>query len=174
MKPIPAVAIFLCLWLVSAPVFAHVDDGVLSPAGKSFLKDVSSVGLMEVQLGQLANRKAVSQEVKEFAARMALDHLKSNRELKAIAAQKNLKLPSRVERKHLALIARLSKLSGTEFDRDYLKIAIQVGSETVARLQKALKRLKDPALLSWSSTRLPVLQRQLRLATKLAQTLQVP
>jgi len=65
----------LCLLLFgSATIPAQAQNGPLSPAGKSFIKDAASAGFVEVQLGQLAQYKGSSQEVKDFGDRMVLDH----------------------------------------------------------------------------------------------------
>src|SRR5437763_16731925 len=61
---------------------------------KSFVKKAAEGGLAEVELGQLATQKASSEEVKKFGQRMVDDHSKANDQLKQVAAQQQIDLPT--------------------------------------------------------------------------------
>ena len=50
---------------------------------------------MEVAMGQVAEQKAQSEDVKSFGKRMVTDHSKANDELKSIASKKGVQLPSK-------------------------------------------------------------------------------
>ena len=170
MKKELAVLISFCLLLIVA-LPSHAANNTLSPAGKLFIKDAASAGMLEVQLGQLAHDKGNAQEVKEFGDRMIIDHTRWNDELKAIAAQKNLKLPAQVERKHRQILARLSKLSGDKFDRKYLQAMVKNHDKDVAQFKKAVKKVKDQELNAWAASTLPVIEQHLQLAKEATQKL---
>lgn len=51
-------------------------------------------GMMEVRLGELSKTNASSAQVKKFGDMMVSDHSKANDELKSLAAQKNITLPT--------------------------------------------------------------------------------
>jgi putative membrane protein len=159
----------LCLLVLgrAAPPAFGQDDS-LSPAGKSFIKEVASVNLMEVQLGQTARDKGSAREVRDYGDLMVREHTRANEELKTIAARSNLKLPLQVERKHTLMIARLSKLSGGEFDREYLQTMVKNHLNSTARFKKATKGVKDRDLNVWAATTLPMLQHHLQLAKDVA------
>jgi putative membrane protein len=144
---------------------------ILSPEGKSFIKDAASSAMMEVQLGQVAHERGGTQQVKDFGGRMMLDHGKAAEELAAIAAQTNLKLPVQVAKRHTLLIARLSKLSGKEFDKQYLQSMVKSHTRNVARFKKALIKVKDHELNAWTDSTLPLLQEHLQMAKDLARNL---
>src|SRR5215470_677210 len=65
-----------------------------SATTKSFVREAAGGGLAEVELGQLAQEKGTSEAVKSFGARMVQDHGKAGKELRAIAADKGIQLPS--------------------------------------------------------------------------------
>src|SRR5437773_1422086 len=67
--------------------------GALTSGDRKFVEKAATGGMMEVQLGQLAQEKASNEQVKEFAARMAQDHAKANDELKQLATSKGANVP---------------------------------------------------------------------------------
>jgi putative membrane protein len=67
----------------------------LSEKDKTFMKKAAKGGLMEVTMGQVAEQKAQSDDVKSFGKRMVTDHSKANDELKSIASKKGIQLPSK-------------------------------------------------------------------------------
>jgi len=56
----------------------------LPRADVKFLQKAAQDGLAEVQLGQLAQHKALRDEVRQFAARMVQDHGKTNEQLRSL------------------------------------------------------------------------------------------
>ena len=51
--------------------------------------------MLEVAMGNLAEQKARSEDVKSFGKRMVTDHSEANDELKSIASQKGVELPGK-------------------------------------------------------------------------------
>ena len=121
------------LSLAAAPAFAGqqptTDKTPTAKAGGAsdtlFVKNAAKGGLAEVELGQLAADHGASDEVKKFGQRMVTDHGKANDELKSLAQQKNITLPTELDGKHKATHDRLSKLSGAQFDRAYMQDMLQ-------------------------------------------------
>ena len=62
---------------------------------KTFMKKAAKSGMMEVAMGKLAEQNGQSDDVKSFGKRMVTDHTKTNDEVKSIAQQKGIKLPSK-------------------------------------------------------------------------------
>lgn len=67
----------------------------LSDKDKTFMKKAAKGGMMEVAMGQIAEQKGQSEDVKSFGKRMVTDHTKANDELKSIASKKGVQLPSK-------------------------------------------------------------------------------
>ena len=59
-----------------------------------FLKQAAEGNLAEVKLGELAAQHAASDGVKQFGTRMSTDHQKAYDELKQIASQKGVAVPT--------------------------------------------------------------------------------
>ena len=68
--------ITLGLALLVPSAFAQKDS--------DFVKEASSGGMAEVELGKLAQQKGHSQAVKDFGSHMVTEHSKANDEFKAV------------------------------------------------------------------------------------------
>lgn len=136
----------------------------------AFLKKAARGGLAEVELGQLATQKAASDEVKKFGQRMVDDHTKANDQLKQVAAQEHVDLPTEPSAKDRATKARLEKLSGEQFDRAYMSDMVKDHKTDVAEFAHESKMAKDPAVKSFAEQTLPTLREHLKLAEQIAPT----
>lgn len=135
---------------------------------KTFVKKAAEGGLAEVELGQLATQKASSEEVKKFGQRMVDDHTKANDQLKDVAAQKHIDLPTEPSAKDKATKARLEKLSGEQFDRAYMRDMVMDHKTDVSEFARESQSAKDPALKNFARQTLPTLRQHLKEAEKLA------
>jgi putative membrane protein len=80
---------------VRAADSAPTGGSSLSEKDKTFMKRAAKGGMMEVAMGQVAEQKGQSEDVKSFGKRMVTDHGKANDELKSIASKKGFQLPSK-------------------------------------------------------------------------------
>lgn len=92
-----------------------------STADRSFIDKAAQGGMAEVEPGQLAQQNAQSQEVKDFGKHMVDDHSKANDQLKQLASQQGVTLPTEISAKDMATKNRLSQLHGDAFDKAYMK-----------------------------------------------------
>ncbi len=130
----------------------------------TWINKAAQGGMAEVELGQLAQSKASSNAVKQFGQRMVDDHTKANDELKRIAADKGITLPSGLDAKSQATKDRLSKLSGKEFDHAYMEDMVKDHREDIAEFKKEASSGKDPEVKAFASKTLPTLEEHLKLA----------
>lgn len=137
-------------------------------ADAAFVKKAAQGGLAEVELGQLATQKASSDDVKKFGQRMVDDHGKANDQLKQVAEQQHIDIPTQPNAKDKATKARLEKLSGEQFDRAYMKDMVKDHRKDVAEFEKASKTAKDPSVKSFAEQTLPTLREHLKEAERIA------
>src|SRR4051812_38412954 len=130
----------------------------------AFVKKAAQGGLAEVELGQLATQKAASDDVKKFGQRMVDDHTKANDQLKQVASQKNITLPTDIGAKNKATKDHLEKLSGAAFDKAYMTHMVQDHKKDVAEFQKEANSGKDADVKNFASQTLPTLQEHLKMA----------
>jgi putative membrane protein len=141
----------------------------LSSDDANFVKDAAQGGLMEVQLGKLAQEKAGNEKVKEFGKRMEQDHSKANDELKKIASDKGIQLSTDLDKKHKGKVDKLTKLSGADFDKQYMDTMVSDHKEDIKKFQREADQGKDADLKQFASQTLPTLKEHLQLAESTAQ-----
>jgi putative membrane protein len=131
---------------------------------QQFVTKAAQGGMAEVALGELAASKGSNDAVKQFGQKMADDHGKANDELKSLAQQKNITLPTDLDAKHKADQDRLSKLSGDAFDKAYMSHMVKDHKKDVAEFQKESTSGKDSDVKQWAGKTLPTLQEHLKMA----------
>ncbi len=139
----------------------HMDNGaskMMKSADAHFAMEAAQGGMAEVKMGQLAADKASSPDVKAFGQQMVDDHTKANDQLKSVAKEEGMTLPGDVNQKQQAMYDRLSKLSGAEFDKQYVKSMVMDHVEDVKDFKKETNTGKDEKVKSFASQTLPVIQ----------------
>ncbi|HEY8226134.1 MAG TPA: DUF4142 domain-containing protein [Pyrinomonadaceae bacterium] len=131
---------------------------------KTWAMEVAQDGTAEVELGRLAAQKGQSPDVKRFGQRMVTDHSKAGAELKQIATKKSITLPTEVKAEHKEARDRLAKLSGAEFDREYMSLMAQDHDKAVSAFQEESTGGADAELKAFATKTLPTLQEHQRLA----------
>jgi len=141
---------------------AREDKETLTDEG--FVMKASAAGLAEVNAGLAASKRASSAEVKEFAERMVKDHGKANKELLALADKKRIRVARTMDAKHSAAIDKMIKLSGGDFDREYMEGQVKDHEKAVELFEKQSKSGKDAELKEWAEKTLPTLKEHLKIA----------
>jgi len=159
-----AAALMVCAMSFGAAAQSSSSGSKLSASDKAFVEKAAQGGQAEVELGQLATQKGQSDQVKKFGQKMVDDHSKANDQLKQVASQEGVTLPSGLDAKDQATKDRLSKLSGAQFDKAYMKDMVEDHKKDVAEFQKEANSGKDPAVKNFAQQTLPVLQQHLQMA----------
>ena len=137
----------------------------LSSSGdRKFVEKAAAGGMAEVKLGQLAVDKGSSQAVKDFGKRMVDDHGKANDELKQLANQKGVTLPTTMDKSSQKEYDKLSKMSGADFDREYMKHMVSDHKKDVSEFKSQANKAKDPDVKQFAQKTLPTLEEHLKLA----------
>ena len=151
--------------LALAPAFATTSaKSSLKSYDKKFVWTAAAGGMEEVQLGQLAVQKAANPDVKSFGQRMVDDHSKANDQLKSLAGQKGVTVPTTLPAAEKKDVAKLSKLSGAAFDRAYMSMMVKDHKKDVSEFAKESKQAKDSDVKSFAQSTLPTLRDHLKMA----------
>lgn len=129
-----------------------------------FAVSAADGGMLEVQLGQLAQSKASSQQVKSFGKMMITEHSKANAELKALAAQKNISLPTSLSDKNQKKYDDLAGKTGKDFDDEYTTFMVKDHKEDIDKFKKEADKGDDMELRSWAAGKITTLEHHLEMA----------
>jgi putative membrane protein len=134
--------------LCVAPIVAAAD---LSSRDHKYFTETAEGLMAEIQLGELAEKQAQDDRVKQFGKRMVEDHGKDLHQLKQLAAQKNVTLPDAPDREQRKEADKLGHLSGKAFDREYVKYEAKDHKNDVKEQGKEMKETADPDLKKFAT-----------------------
>lgn len=139
-----------------------------TPPGKAFITKAIQGNLAEVQMGQLAQDKSQNPDVKSFGQQLVKDHNDANSKATAVANQIGVTPPEEPNKKQKAEYAKLSKLSGEAFDKQFATHMVMDHKKDIKQYQTDSKK-KDPTA-EYASQTLPTLQQHLETAQNLAKS----
>ena len=132
---------------------------------EQFINKAATSGHLEVQVGQLAQQRAQNQQVKQLGQTLEQDHRQANQRLMQIAQQKNITVSNQLEGKAREKLEKLQKASGAEFDKEFIKHALQHHKKDIQNFEQASKQLQsEQELRSFVEQTLPVLKKHLMMA----------
>jgi putative membrane protein len=137
-------------------------ETTVSMADTNFILAAAQGGMTEVKLGELAATNAMREDVKTFGQMMVKDHSAINDDLKALAAQKGVRLPDSLDAKHQAMVDKLTALTGSAFDDAYIAGMIK-GHKTDAKAFKSeAAATQDVDIKSFLDKSIPVVEAHLQ------------
>lgn len=139
---------------------------------QEFVVESAQRGMFEVELANLAKEKATNAEVKKFASTLATDHAKINDELKSLASQKSITVPSALDNDRMDKLNKLKEKSGAEFDKDYMNLVIDIHQNDIDEFEDETDdKDDDAAIKSFASKHLPHLKSHLDEAKRIKDAL---
>ena len=138
----------------------------VSTVDQNFAVNTAVAGMTEIQAGQLAEQKGMAQDVKDYGAMMVKDHTAAADKLKAIAAQKNITLPSALSPDAQKNIDALQGESGKKFDKDYLAMMVSDHKKVISAFEDESKNGSDADIRAFADSTLHTLHLHLDKAEK--------
>ena len=150
------------LFILSTCFAASLSAFGLSKNETSFVSEAAGGNLAEIKLGQLAAEKATDPKVKDFGNRMVSDHQKANDDLKPIADANGVKWPNQPPQDAQATYDKLSKLTGSQFDHQFVAVMVKDHRKVAQLYQQESSQASDPKLKTYISSTLPVVRSHLK------------
>ena len=124
-----------------------------SAKDKSFMKEAAKGGMMEVDMGKMAQQKGKSPEVKKIGTTMVTDHTKANNELMAIAKKKGVDLSKEKPKSH--------SMNDANFDKEYIDMMVKDHEKDLAAFQAEAKDGTDADVKAFASKTSAVIKKHL-------------
>lgn len=138
-------------------------------ADQSFLAKAIADGDAEVQLGQLAEQKSQSNDVKQFAQKMVSDHSQMGEKwFKPVAKQLGVAESKSHDKKDKKLIAKLETLSGPQFDTEYIQAMVKDHKEDMKNFTEEAQATQDPNMKQVAQQGANIIQQHLQLIEQVA------
>lgn len=143
----------------------------LNKADQKIVMDMARANMAEIEAGKMAVSKSQNADVKAFGQRMVEDHTRALADVTTLAQNKGVTLPTELDAKHKAMAAKLSKLEGEAFDREYMKQAgVADHTKVHAMLTKDSARAKDPDVKALADKMMPSVEEHLTSAKGMPMT----
>jgi putative membrane protein len=145
----------------------------LSGQEKNFVMEAARSSMAEKELSDLAEQKARNESVKDLAKEIKSEHTQVVDKLQQIASNNNVSLPSDVSKSDRTIIDRLQKLSGEEFDKEYMKQTVKEHQKDVENYRQQARSAKDQEVKDYAQNTLPTLEQHLDRARQVSESIGV-
>lgn len=159
--------------LAASAILALATFGVASaqtdPEAK-FLEDAVRGNVAEVKMGELAQQRGQSEAVREFGKVLVDDHSSALKQTAELAKELEVIPPAQPTAEQTQKHDALARLSGAEFDREFVAEMVKAHEETIAKYEKHVEsNIGDAKVREHAAELLPTLKEHLAMAQHLQQ-----
>lgn len=129
-----------------------------------FVVNAASRGMLLLEISQIALRKASSPAVKTLAQTMISQHGSLQQDVKTLAAQKSIVLPSALGKDQGEQAGELTALNGAAFDSRYLEQLEKLHEQSIDECDDMSEDAYDGDIRAFAARRLPLLKQHLEAA----------
>ena len=148
--------------LAAAAILTITGTASAAPAGK-FLGDAIKGDNSEMTLGQLAVKRGGSPAVRTFGQMLHTDHAQAKQQAVAAARREHVAVPSTMMPEAKAEYAKLQRMSGNAFDREFARYMVNDHKKDIAKFEQQAKT-GDRIAATLARQTLPTLRKHLAMA----------
>ena len=126
-----------------------------------FLDDAIRGNLAEVKMGELAQKRGSSEEVREFGKTLVTDHNAGFQKSSSLAQKLGVIAPTEPSAEASKDYDALAKLSGSEFDRQFASHMVEDHEKDLVAYREEAKNGSEPQVAMYAEQTLPTLQKHL-------------
>jgi putative membrane protein len=139
-----------------------------------FAKKAELVELQTLKLAQLAQDKAKSELVRNFASQLLADRPEEADQLSKAAWKENISLPNSLATRDEAAYERIYMLNGPEFDKAYMQQTVRTLTDTLQTFRREAATGNDEVVRRFAAETIPVLENHLNEARLVMKKLAAP
>jgi len=126
-----------------------------------FLNKAANSSMMEFELSKMALAKSKNERIKSFSSMLMNDHTNVEEELRTLASQKGLNLPTTLTSRSKRNVDKLQAKDGVKFDKDFIKIILSSHQNALSDFKEATEETEDSEVKEFASRTLPILSMHL-------------
>jgi putative membrane protein len=149
-------------------------QGTSTKADRIFLTEADEGNSAEIAASQMALKKAKDEDVKTFAQQMITDHQKLRSDMAPLAQKLGVTTPQPLNPTHKAESERLASLSGSDFDKEYIKAMDLDHHKMLGMFKNQAAATTDADLKAAISQGETAIQHHTEMADQISQKLGVP
>jgi putative membrane protein len=138
---------------------------------KQLLGKIHHANTTEIELGQVAQQKAQSEQVKDFAQQMISAHRDADQKVQKAAASQNIPLQKPEAAKTDKKREKLSQATGAEFDKEYIALMVEKHDDLLKELEKSQNWLPQGEVRTLSLELAATVRQHLEHARQIKQSL---
>lgn len=136
---------------------------------KAFVSKALEGDQSEIQMGDLAQQKSQSNDVKQLAQKLVNDHTQmSDKWFKPLANQMGVSVPKGPSKKDKKLAEKMEALSGPDFDSQYLTMMIKDHKKDLKDFQDEANAAQDPNVKQVAQQGATLISQHLQLVEQVA------
>lgn len=144
--------------------------GPVAGTDRAFVAEAANNGLAEVEAARLVAARSDNPRVKDLAQQMEKERASINEELKRIASEKGIEMPSTIGGEPRGQLSRLTTLSKPEVDQAFVRdFGIEAHRQAIGLFERQAREGQDPELKAFAERTLPKLREHLSEAEEVAQ-----
>jgi putative membrane protein len=159
----------LTLVLIGLGFWAAVDVGLptstkaaAAMSDAPFARNAKFAELQDVRFSLLAQDKADSNRVRDFAGEMLADRTQASEDLNRAAWHENVSLPTNLAARDEATYERLSMLDAAQFDKTYMQEMVRELADDLEVYHREASSGNDEVMRSYALRTLPALEKHFK------------
>ena len=137
---------------------------------QEFVREAFENSAAKVQLGQLAQQKSQSDDIKQFSRQMVRDYADlSEQVIDRVAKRLEVNDPKSISKKDKQLAASLQGLSGSQFDEGYIKAVTNAYRQDLKKFSNEATLAQDPAVKATAELGASIVSQHLKLLGQIAE-----
>lgn len=126
-----------------------------------FIVEAASINLEEIKLGELAQQKGTTNDVKQLGKMMVKEHTAALNDLKILASNKSISLPEVLTEDGQEAYDKLNDKTGSDFNMEYCDMMVKGHKNAIHQFEWASSKADDTDIRNWASSMLPTLNEHL-------------
>jgi putative membrane protein len=147
---------------------AYAQESSVPLGDEVFAMKAYCEGMAEVAKSKLACERATQPAIKAFAEHMVRDHTEYNNKLAEAAQKKGIMLPTGLSPIHAIAIAKMARMSGSDFDKTYLMAQKCAHVEAIKLFEHESCKGEDSELKEMATQAIPKLHEHAKEAFELS------